>query len=181
MSTSNNTSAVDAAEQEGDFVISRTVNSPRAQVWKAWTDAAELAQWWGPKGCTVRVPRLELRPGGMFLYAMQYKTGAPEMWGRFVYREVVAPERLVYVSSFSNAAGEITRAPFPQLGDTWPLEVLNILTLAEQGDATALTLRGRPIGATEAELRTFAGMHDSMRQGFGGTFEVLEAHLQKKA
>jgi uncharacterized protein YndB with AHSA1/START domain len=116
----------------------------------------------------------------MFLYSMQYKSGAPQMWGRFVYREIMPPERLVYVSSFSNEAGEITRAPFPQIKDTWPLEVLNVLTLTEQGDTTTLTLRGRPINATDEEKRTFAGMFDSMRQGFGGTFEVLDAHLQGK-
>ena len=57
----------------------------------------------GPKGCKLRVVKVDLRPGGVFHYAMTYQPGH-EMWGRFVYREVAAPERLVYVSSFSDEA-----------------------------------------------------------------------------
>ena len=65
--------------------------------------AERLAEWWGPKGCNIRVIKVDLRPGGVFHYAMAYQPGH-EMWGRFVYRDVVAPERLVYVSSFSDEA-----------------------------------------------------------------------------
>ena len=51
-----------------------------------------------------------------------------EMWGKFVYREIAAPERLVFVSSFSDADGNTVRAPF---SETWPLEILNTLSLVE--------------------------------------------------
>ena len=66
------------------------------------------------------------------------------MFGRFVYREVAAPERLVFVNSFSDAAGGITRAPFPQLDGKWPLEILNVVTLTEEGGRTTVSLRGGP-------------------------------------
>jgi hypothetical protein len=107
---------------------------------------------------------------------MQFSTGK-DMFGRFVYREIVAPERLVFINSFSDANGGITRAPFPQIGPTWPLEVLNTLTLSEQAGQTTLTLRGGPINATDEERKTFAGMFDSLRQGFTGTFDQLAAYL----
>jgi uncharacterized protein YndB with AHSA1/START domain len=107
---------------------------------------------------------------------MAYRPGH-EMYGRFVYREIAAPGRLVFINSFSDAEGGITRAPFPQLNQAWPLEVLNDMTLTEKGGKTTLTLRGRPINATEEERGIFAGMHDSMRQGFGGTFDQLAAYL----
>jgi uncharacterized protein YndB with AHSA1/START domain len=158
-----------------DFVISRTFDAPRDLVWKAWTEAEHLAHWWGPKGCTLRVVKLEFRPGGIFHYAMQFKPGH-EMWGRFIYREIAAPERLVFVSSFSDASGGSTRGPFSQ---TWPLGVLNNLTLTEQGGKTTLTLRGGPINPTPEELKTFTDMFDSMRQGYGGTFDQLAAYLAK--
>src|SRR6266568_2266197 len=101
--------------------------------------------------CTAR-PRVEGLDqrrgiGGVFHYAMAYRPGH-EMYGRFVYREIAAPGRLVFVNSFSDAAGGITRAPFPQLGDRWPLEVLNNMTLTEKDGKTTLTLRGGPINAT---------------------------------
>ena len=97
-----------------EFVITRTFDAPRELVWKSWTEAERLAQWWGPKGCTIRVVKLEMRPGGIFHYAMQFKPGH-DTWGRFVFREIAAPERLVFVNSFSDANGGVTRAPFSQL------------------------------------------------------------------
>jgi len=176
MSTAKTTNSTGAAAPE--FVITRVFDAPRALVWKAWTESERLAQWWGPKGCKIRVAKLDVRPGGIFHYVMQFRTGA-EMWGRFIYREIAAPERLVFVNSFSDPDGGITRAPFSQLNQTWPLEVLNTLTLTEQGSKTMLTLRGGPINATEEELETFARMFDSMRQGFGGTFDQLADYLAK--
>lgn len=161
-----------------DLVISRTFAAPRDLVWKAWTEPECLAQWWGPKGCSIRVAKLDVRPGGMFHYAMQFNPGH-DIWGRFVYREIESPERLVFVVSFSDATGGITRAPFPQLGDSWPLEILNTLTLTEQGGETTLTLRGSPINATEEERKAFVGMLGSMQQGWGGTLDKLAEHLAK--
>lgn len=159
-----------------EFVISRVFNASREKVWKAWTEAERLAKWWGPKGCKLSILKFELKPGGMFHYAMEYQPGHP-IYGRFIYREIAAPERLVYVSSFSDEKGGIARAPFPQIRDTFPLELLNTVTFAEADNKTTLTLRGGPINPTEAEAKTYAGMFDSMRQGFGGTFDQLDAHL----
>jgi uncharacterized protein YndB with AHSA1/START domain len=96
------------------------------------------------------------------------------MWGRFVYRDIVAPERLVYISSFSDETAGLTRAPFK---DTFPLEILNMLTLHEKDGKTTLTLRGTPLNPTAEERATFIDMFASMQQGFGGTFDQLEAYL----
>ncbi len=161
-----------------DFTFSRSFDAPRERVWRAWTDAQALAQWWGPKGATIRVLKLEFRPGGMFHYAMAFQPGH-EMYGRFVYREIVAPERIVFVVSFSDAEGGITRAPFPQLKNLWPLEVLNTVTFTEQDGRTTIALRGSAINATDEERAIFAGNAASMRQGFGGTFDQLTAFLGK--
>ena len=161
-----------------EFAFSRTFDAPRERVWRAWTDAEALAQWWGPKGVTIRVLKLDLRPGGMFHYSMAFQPGH-EMYGRFIYREIVAPERIVFIISFSDAAGGITRAPFPQLKGLWPLEVLNVVTFTEQGGKTTIALRGGPIDATEEERKMYAANADSMRQGFGGTFDQLAGMLAK--
>jgi uncharacterized protein YndB with AHSA1/START domain len=157
------------------FTISRTFDAPRSLVWQAWTDSKQLAQWWGPKGCKLRVDRLDFRPGGVFIYAMEFQPGQ-EMWGRFVYRDIVAPEKLIFINSFSDANGGITRAPF---SPTWPLEIFNTLTLTEREGKTTLDLRGSPINATEAERNTFEGMRNSLRQGFTGTFDQLETYLKQ--
>src|SRR5579864_531181 len=92
------------------FVLSRTFNAPRELMWKAWTERDHLMQWFGPKGFTMPVAKMDFRPGGMFHYCMQSPDGN-RMWGKFVYREIVVPERIVLVNSFSDEAGGITRHP----------------------------------------------------------------------
>lgn len=157
------------------FTITRRLNAPRELVWKLWTDEKHLARWWGPKGFEWLSGSIDLRPGGVFHYGMKSPAGA-EMWGRFVFHEVVAPERLTYVNSFSDPEGGITRAPF--FAD-WPLEVFNEMTLKEDGDGTIVTLRGAPIHANAAERERYLGHHKSMEQGFGGSFAQLEAYLDE--
>lgn len=159
---------------EKEFVITRVFDAPRELVFKAWTEPERLAQWWGPKGCTIGVQKMDLRPGGIFHYFLRPPQG--EMWGKFVYREIVAPERIVFVNSFSNEKGDTVRGPFhPKL----PLETLNTVTLSEHEGKTTLTLRGRPINATEEERKTYESFRDSMQKGFGGTFDQLEEYLAK--
>jgi len=161
--------------QAKEFVFSRTVDAPRDLVWKAYSEAERLAQWWGPKGCKVIVGSLDFRPGGIFHYGMEWSAGSI-MWGRFVYREMVPPERLVFVSSFSDEKAGITRAPF---NEHWPLEVLNVITFEDAAGKTRITMRGGPIEPTKEEREAWEGHFDSMNQGFSGTFEQLVAYLKK--
>jgi uncharacterized protein YndB with AHSA1/START domain len=158
-----------------EVVISRTFDAPRSLVFKAWTEPERLARWWGPQGCEIEVAKLDLRPGGVFHYAMQMGN-APRIWGIFQYREIVPPERLVFVNGFADEAGDLARNPYIPV---WPLEILNTLTLAEQAaNRTALTLRGAPINATADELKNFQAQMSGMQQGFAGTFDKLDEYLR---
>src|SRR3990167_8452907 len=76
------------------FVISRTFDAPRDKVWKAWTERERLKQWFGPKGFTMPTCKLDLKPGGIFHYCLTTPQGQ-EIWGKWVFREIVAPERIV--------------------------------------------------------------------------------------
>lgn len=98
------------------------------------------------------------------------------MWGKFVYREIDAPNRLVYVSSFSDEDAHTTRAPFSQ---TWPLEMFNTLSLTEQGGKTTLTLQSTPLNPTAEERSTFEEVLLSIKQGFAGTIAQLTDYLAK--
>jgi uncharacterized protein YndB with AHSA1/START domain len=157
------------------FLITRAFDAPRDLVFKMWTDPEHMRHWWGPKGCTIGTCKMDLRPGGSLLYSLRMP-GSPAMWGKFVYREILAPERLVFVNSFSDENGNITRAPF---SPTWPLEVMNTLTLSERFGKTTLTLLGSPINATEEERRTFDSLFESMHKGFSGTFDQLADYMAK--
>lgn len=156
------------------FVIARTVDVPRARLWKAWTDTEQLKKWWGPKGAEVLKAKLDLRPGGTFHYCMRYN--GQEMWGKFVYREIVPNERFVFVSSFSDEKGGVTRHP---MSDSWPIQMLTTITFTEQDGKTTITVQWAPIDPTEAERKTFDSGHDSMRIGWTGTFDQLTEYLKK--
>ncbi|HET7649411.1 MAG TPA: SRPBCC domain-containing protein [Gammaproteobacteria bacterium] len=157
-----------------EFVISRVFAAPRELVWKAWTEPERLMQWFGPKGVTMPKCDMDFRPGGMFHYCMLTPDGH-EMWGKWIFREIEAPARLMLISSFSDANGGITRHP---LNPQWPLETLSTTTFEPQGNRTLLTIRWTPLNATADEQATFAQSHASMQQGWGGTMEQLENYLK---
>lgn len=157
----------------GAFVYSRTFDAPRELIFRAFTEPDRLERWWGSPGCKTTVVRFELRPGGVFHYRMETPDGH-EMWGRFVFREIAPPERLVFVVSFTDAEAAPVRHP---MSPTWPLEVLSTTTFTEGGGRTTLHIEGVPINATEEERRTFEEGFEGMQQGYGGTMDQLAAYL----
>jgi uncharacterized protein YndB with AHSA1/START domain len=164
-----------AGRMSKPFVISREFNAPRDLVWKAWTERDRLMQWFGPKGFVMTAAKLDFRPGGTFHYCLQSPDGK-EMWGKFVYREIVMPEKIVLVNSFSDVKGGLTRHPF---SPTWPLEMLSTTTFVEERGKTRLTIEWLPLNATDEERQTFDGARASMTQGWTGTLEQLADYLAK--
>ena len=100
------------------------------------------------------------------------------MWGKMEYREITSQSRIVFVNSFSDEAGGVTRHP---MGPTWPLEMLSIFTFEEQGNKTKFTVEWSPLNATDEERATFAAGHGSMNQGWSGTLDSLTTYLAKTA
>ena len=158
-----------------DFTISRTFDVTADTMFRTWTECERLTQWWGPKGATVRVCKIDPQPGGTFLYCLRMPNGQ-ELWGRFLYREVVRPDRLVFVNSFSDEQGNITRHPW---NESWPLQLLSIITFAQDGGKTTVHVKWTPLNPTEAEKKTFNDGQASMQQGWTGTMDQLGEYLSK--
>jgi uncharacterized protein YndB with AHSA1/START domain len=165
-------SDIDTASQ---FIISRTFDVPLARMWKAWTESGQMARWWGPKGFKAEVKKLDLSPGGLFHYRLVSSQGQ-EMWGRFVFREIVPEERLVFISSFSDENASLTGHTLHQ---GWPVQMFSTITFAESHGKTTVTVEWAPYEATESECDTFEKGKDSMQAGWTGTFGKLEDHLVK--
>jgi uncharacterized protein YndB with AHSA1/START domain len=155
------------------FVISRTFNAPLDRVWKAWTEPEQMAQWWGPKGFKADVKMLDLRPGGKFHYLLVSPQGQ-EMWGRMLFREIVPKEKLVFINSFSDPEGGVTRHP---MAPDWPLLMHTTISFAEKDEKTTVTIEWLPYEASDTECATFDKGRDSMQAGWTGTFDKLENHL----
>jgi uncharacterized protein YndB with AHSA1/START domain len=104
---------------EGDraFRVERVFHATRDRVWRAFTEAGQLAQWWG-RGNELDVERLEVEPGGHWRFVEHHHPGGVDGFeGRF--GEVTAPERLVQTFEWDGMPAHPSRssARFEDLGD----------------------------------------------------------------
>jgi uncharacterized protein YndB with AHSA1/START domain len=142
------------------LTLTRVYNAPRERVWKAWTDPAQLAKWWGPNGFTSPRCELDARPEGTLRIDMRAPDGSVlPLTG--VYREVVAPERLVFLCSALDGNGGLI------------FEVLNTITFAKQGGKTKLTVQTQV-------LRKIPGADEGQVEGWTQTLVRLEQFLDNK-
>jgi uncharacterized protein YndB with AHSA1/START domain len=132
-------------------------DAPRALVFAAWTERRHLDHWQGaPQGFTVTTAESDIRTGGAFRICMRSPEGV-DHWLQGVYREVVAPERLVFTHTWLDAE----RKPGQ--------ETLVTITFAERGKKTELTLRQTGFKSDESR----AG-HEG---GWASTFDRLAEYL----
>lgn len=159
-----------------ELIIIREINAPKSLVFEAFTQEEHLKHWWGPVGFKLDVLHLDVKVGGKFHYGMKSAEGH-EMFGIFNYKEISAPDKIVFTSGFADKDGNLIRAPFSQ---DFPIEVLNSWSFEEKNGKTTLTLKGNPFNATENELNFYANMHASMNEGFNKTFDELDAYFAAK-
>jgi uncharacterized protein YndB with AHSA1/START domain len=96
--------------------VERIFNAPRERVWRAMTDPALIAQWWG-RGNRLDIERHEPVRGGHWRYVEHSDHGVHGFEGR--YREVVPPERCVRTFEWDGMPGHviIETATLEDLGD----------------------------------------------------------------
>lgn len=158
--TTRNDPATGRTERE--LVITRVFDAPRELVFKVWTEPEHLARWWGPRGFTNPVCEMDARPGGSLRIVMRGPDGVDyPMTG--VFREVVAPERLVFTAVAEDKDGN----PL--------LEGLTTVTFAEEDGKTKLTLQTSAV-ALVAEA---AAMLDGMEEGWSQSLDRLAEYLAK--
>ncbi len=134
--------------------VRRVIPAPPEAVFHAWTQPELIRQWSCPPGGTIRESQVDLVPGGPYRLLIEAEGGT--LHAAFgVYREVDAPNRLVYTWDWEEpeaAVGEtlvtvefradgpstevvLTHEGFPaaeaaeghRLGWTWSLERLEEL------------------------------------------------------
>jgi uncharacterized protein YndB with AHSA1/START domain len=119
------------------MVLTRVFAAPRARVWKAWTEAAEIQKWWGPEHFSCPGATIDLRVGGKYLLGMRGPDGQ-EFWGTGEYREIVPLEKLVYTDNFSDPQGHVVPASSLGLPGDWPSQRLVTITFADLGGSKTL-------------------------------------------
>jgi uncharacterized protein YndB with AHSA1/START domain len=144
-----------------EISITRIFAAPRDLVWRAWTEAEQLAQWFMPHGFTIPECEVDLRPGGTFRMTVRDPNGNESPTGG-EFKEIDPPERLVF-----------TTAAFDGPDGVPLLEVLNTATFADLGDKTELTLHAVVTKASPEMAAPLAGMEEGWLQ----SLEKLDGFL----
>lgn len=153
-----------------DLIITRVFDAPRKLVWTAWTEPESMMRWWGPKGFTCPVCRIDLRVGGAYLNCMRSPEGQ-NYWSTGVYREIIPPERLVCTDCFADEQGNVVPATHYGMSADFPLEMLVTVTFEEEQGKTKFTLKHEGLPPGE-DL-------DNCREGWSQSFDKLAELLAK--
>jgi uncharacterized protein YndB with AHSA1/START domain len=160
---------------EREFIIYRVFDAPRDLVFKAWTDPKRLAQWWGPKGFTNPLCELDVRPGGAYRIVMRSPEGT-DCPVKGIYREVVAPERLVMTVDCSEHPAEWQDLVKPNRakGEANPAgEILGTVTFEDVKGRSKLTIRQRFASNAIRDAMLKMGMPDGWAQSLDRLADYL--------
>jgi uncharacterized protein YndB with AHSA1/START domain/DNA-binding transcriptional ArsR family regulator len=143
------------AAAEG-ITITRVFDAPRERVWKEWTEPERFADWFGGSEAEVPVSTvsMDVREGGAWRATMFAGPGRRKIQWKGAYREVVAPERLVFTVS-------------DQPGDEYELV---IVVLTDLGD-------GRTEMLFQQRGRLSAKQYERAGQGWSSFFDRMAEHL----
>ncbi|MBA8881515.1 SRPBCC family protein [Phyllobacterium myrsinacearum] len=94
------TSTTDTTDRE--LVLTRIIDAPRENIFRAWTEVELLKQWFAPLPYTTPHAELDVRPGGSSLVVMRGPDGT-EFPNPGVYLEVVKNEKIVFTDAFTSA------------------------------------------------------------------------------
>lgn len=144
-----------------EIVITSLFDAPRDTVFAAWTTAEHLQRWFAPAGYSVTFCTVEFRVGGAWRLCFQHPDGR-ETWARGTYREIVAPERIV----FTDIVVDKEDAP--------RLEVLTTVTFADERGKTRLTVQVNVVELFDPSAAPIIGRLDS---GWRETVEKLALHI----
>jgi uncharacterized protein YndB with AHSA1/START domain len=91
-----------SASGDREILMTRLLNAPRHLVFDAFTKPELIKRWLtGPPGWEMVTCDVDLRVGGKYRYVWRNAQGDMGMGG--VYKEIVAPERIVSTEKFDQA------------------------------------------------------------------------------
>jgi uncharacterized protein YndB with AHSA1/START domain len=146
-----------AANGDREIVVTRIFDAPRRLVFDAYTKPELIKMWLlGPDGWSMPICEIDLRAGGKYRYVWRSDTTGREMGMGGVYREVVAPERIVVTEVFDEA--------------WYPGEAVDTIVLVEKAGKTTLT---QTILYNSRETRD-AVLKSPMQTGIAASYDRLE-------
>ncbi|WP_068775000.1 SRPBCC domain-containing protein [Paenibacillus sp. FJAT-26967] len=157
--------------EDKTLTLERVFKAPRELVFQAFTQAGHLKHWWGPRGWSIPVCSVDFRVGGIWHYCMKCEDKnqgdfyGMESWGKAVYSEIQAPEKIVYTDYFSDADGNIS--------ETMPATVCTLMFIEVEGGTKVISI------SEYAEAESLKQVLDmGMLQGITQTWDRLGEHLE---
>lgn len=129
--------------EANDWVkIEREFDAPIATVWAMWTDPDLFKKWYGPRGMSVPVAKMDLTVGGTRRVCMEMTSEdrSTKMWFTGIYKEIEPPHRLVYTESMCDEDGNIFSPQSMGMPDDFPDITEIIVELSESDGKTQMTM-----------------------------------------
>lgn len=140
--------------------MQRRFDAPRELVWRAWTQPEALVLWMGPVEWPAVEVTHDLRVGGAWRIRLRNPQTGEDLWQGGVYREIVAPERLVFTLRWDESHE-----------DGPPVDTMVTVRLSEADDGTATVMDFTHEGLKSEQSLT------GHRHGWSSTADRLEAWL----
>ena len=137
--------------EKKDLVITRVFDAPVERVWKAWSDANDVMQWWGPTYFTSPMAKMDFREGGTSLLCMRPPKdfSDQDMYSTWTYRKIVPIERIEYVHNLADENGNKIDPAVLNMPPDFPQDQTHTISFKAVGDnKTELTVteHGWPVG-----------------------------------
>jgi uncharacterized protein YndB with AHSA1/START domain len=120
--------------------ITRVMDAPPDRVYAAWTDPAQLREWFGPEGVRTRSITADVRIGGKYRWELITQEG--EDWAAFgEYRELIPGKKIVFTWQWDE-------------DEVWPNQISVVtIELFEHPAGTELRLRHKRLPSEESRDR----------------------------
>lgn len=139
------------------ITVARDFNAPQALVWRALTEPALLAQWWGQPGSPMGVDKHDLWVGGQWRFVERDAAGN-EYGFRGIFREIEPPRRIVQTFEYELMAGHV---------------ILETMTLSEDDGRTTLTAVQQFDNIEDLEGMYQSGMEDGTEKSYNQLAALL--------
>jgi uncharacterized protein YndB with AHSA1/START domain len=156
------TTAAITTPVDREIHIERIFDAPRDRVFAAFTDPDLIPEWWGPRGTTAFVEKMDVRTGGDWRFLVRGSDGS-ETGFRGTYREVIAPERIVQTFEWDGMPGYVS---------------VDIATFEDLGDRTKVTTRSLFHTPEERDGMLGSGMEGGLNETYQRLDELLERLAQ---
>ena len=151
--------------EKHDLVVTRAFDAPVEQVWKAWSDAEYVMQWWGPTGFTCPLAEMDFREGGTSLVCMRApkEFGGQDLYNTWTYTQIAPMQRFEYIQKFTDKEGKAFDPAEMGMPAGIPKEVRNVNTFRDLGDGrTELTVTEYGYATEEAASLSKLGLEQCL-------------------